>query len=82
MKAEESNIKKLLMIGLIGAIITFIGGELTIGWTIYPEANNYYSAMLAGCKNLTIIQLALGILFGGIGIPMQYYGFEAISKII
>jgi len=38
--------------------------------------------MLAGCQNLTILQLALGILFGGIGIPMQYYGFEAISKII
>lgn len=70
------------MIGLIGAIITLIGGELTIGWTIYPEASNYYSAMLAGCKNLTIIQLALRILFGGIGIPMQYYVFESISKII
>jgi len=82
MKVEENNIKKLLMFGLIGAIITFIGGELTIGWTIYPEASNYYSAMLAGCQNLTILQLALGILFGGIGIPMQYYGFEAISKII
>lgn len=82
MKSNENNIKKLLLIGLIGAIITFIGGELTIGWTVYPEASNYYSAMLAGCKDLTIFQLALGILFGGIGIPMQYYGFEAISKII
>lgn len=82
MKSNENNIKKLLLMGLIGAIITFIGGELTIGWTVYPEASNYYSAMLAGCKNLTIFQLALGILFGGIGIPMQYYGFEAISKII
>lgn len=82
MKTNNENVKKLLMLGLVGAIITFIGGELTIGWTIYPEASNYYSAMLAGCANLSTLQLALGILFGGIGIPMQYYGFEAIAKII
>lgn len=55
MKSNENNVKKLLMIGLIGAIITFIGGELTIGWTVYPEASNYYSAILAGCKDLSII---------------------------
>jgi len=82
MRVEENNIKKLLLIGLIGAIITFIGGELTIGWTVYPEASNYYISMLTGCENLSILQLAFGVLFGGIGIPLQYYGFEGISKLI
>lgn len=53
-----------------------------IGWTVYPESGNYYSAMIAGCKDLSIFQSAAGILFGGIGIPVQYCGFETISKII
>lgn len=80
-KKTDVQLKKFLLIGLIASIVTVFGGELPIGWTVYPEADNYILSMILGCGNLSLLQLACGVLFGGLGIPLQYYGFEAVAQI-
>ena len=78
-----ANIRKLLIIGLIASIVTVLGGELTIGWVEYPRVENDLTGMMGmmlGSANLSLWQLACGVLFGGIGIPLQYYGFKATAQ--
>lgn len=80
-----ANIRKLLIIGLIASIVTVLGGELTIGWVEYPRAENDLTGMMGmmlGSANLSLWQLACGVLFGGIGIPLQYYGFKATAQLV
>ena len=80
-----ANIRKLLIIGLIASIVTVLGGELTIGWVEYPRVENDLTGMmgmLLGSANLSLWQLACGVLFGGIGIPLQYYGFKATAQLV
>lgn len=76
------NVRKLLVIGFIASVVTVLGGELPIGWVEYPESDNYIMSMLLSCRDLSVFQLACGMFFGGICIPLQYYGFEAVSRIV
>lgn len=75
------QVKNFLLVGLIASVVTVFGGELPIGWAVYPEADNYILSMILGCGNLSLLQLACGVLFGGLAIPVQYYGFEAVARI-
>lgn len=71
----------LLWIGLAASVVTVIGGELPIGWTQYPAVPGDPTGMLGmliGSGRLSLVQLACGVFFGGIGIPLQYYGFKAL----
>ena len=79
---EQKNISKYLLIGLIAAIVTVIGGELPIGWYVKPNIDDMLQAQLEGYASVTMLQLASGVLFGGIGIAFQAFGYEAISRII
>lgn len=38
--------------------------------------------MIMGYSALSSLQLACGVFFGSIGIPLQYYGYKAITNII
>lgn len=80
----HAQIKKLLIIGLIASVVTVIGGELPIGWVEYPAVEGDAFGMLGmliGSGHLSLLQLACGVLFGGVGIPLQYYGFEAAAQL-
>ena len=79
---QYKKYEKLLITGLVFAAITVIGGELPIGWAVYPENLDSLTALILGSGNLSVAQLACGVFFGGIGIPMQYFGYKAISGII
>lgn len=81
-KQDYVQIKKMLIVGIIFALVTMLGGEMPIGWTVYPDSENELLAMLMGCGNLSMAQLFCGALFGGIGIPLQYYGYKAVAEII
>lgn len=82
MKNRYVELRKLFIIGIIASVITVIGGELPIGWVVNPEAENEIMSMIMGYGSLSNIQLACGAFFGGIAIPLQYYGFKAVSLII
>lgn len=73
--------RRLLGLGLAAAVVTVLGGELPIGWTEYPAVEGDSTGllgMLIGSGRLSLSQLGCGVFFGGIGIPLQYYGFKAL----
>lgn len=73
--------RRLLWFGLAAAVVTVLGGELPLGWVEYPVIAGDVTGlmgMLAGSGRLTLLQLGCGVLFGGIGIPLQYFGFKAL----
>ena len=74
-------LKKLLILGILGALCSLIG-DFLLGWLVYPHADNHYLAMLASCEDLSYARLGLSVLFGGIGIPMQAFGFWSISQLM
>ncbi len=76
------KLKKMLIIGLVASVITVLGGELPIGWVVYPESDHYIQSLLLSCRDLSLLQLGCGMLFGGLFIPLHYYGFEAIAQIV
>ena len=79
---EYEKWRKMLLSGLFFAFITIILGEIPVGWVKYPETGNEVLDMITGSGNLTILQLASGVFFGGIFIPLQYYGFKAIAEML
>lgn len=79
---EYLQLKKFFVIGIVFATLTMFGGEIPIGWTVYPDTKNELLRIIVGSGNLSLLQLACGVLFGGIGIPLQYYGYKAIGNII
>jgi len=78
---QKSSIRKLLWLGFIGSCLSLIC-DFLLGWMVYPEAGNHYIAMIASCGSLSWARLGLSAAFGAVGIPMQYFGFKAISEII
>ena len=81
----RKDIRRLLRIGLIAAVVTVLLGEVPIGWTVYPAVAGDPTGMLGmliGSADLTMWQLALGVFFGGIAIPLQYCGFEGAARIV
>lgn len=75
------NNKKLLCLGFVGTLLSLVC-DLLLGWIVYPNANDPLIAMMGSCAELSYARLGLSALFGGIGIPMQYFGFKAIANII
>ena len=80
-KEKYLHLRKLFIIGIIVSVITVFGGEMPIGWVVNPEADNAVISTLMGYSQLSLAQLACGVFFGGIGIPLQYYGYKAIGEI-
>lgn len=74
--------RKMLMSGMLFAFVTMLLGEIPIGWVTYPETGNELIDIIMGSGKLSVVQMASGALFGGIFIPLQYYGFKAIADII
>lgn len=78
-RKEFKRIKKLFLFGIVASIVTVLGGEIPIGWVANPEVDNAILSMILGYASLSLPQLACGVFFGGIGIPLQYYGYKAIA---
>jgi len=81
-REEFTIIKKLFLFGIVASLVTVFLGEIPIGWVVNPEADNAILSMIWGYASLSLPQLACGVFFGGIGIPLQYYGYKAIADII
>ncbi|MBQ8554900.1 MAG: hypothetical protein IJ438_03400 [Clostridia bacterium] len=84
-KKLHAEVRRLLLIGLVASLVTVIGGELPIGWTVYPVIRGDVTGMagmLIGSGKLSVLQLACGVLFGGVGIALQYFGFEGAARLV
>ena len=78
---NKQSLKKKLGIGLLGAVMGLVG-DFLLGWLVYPSFEIPYAGMIAGCADLSYARMGLSICFGGIGIPLQYFGFKAIADMI
>ncbi|MBQ8201204.1 MAG: hypothetical protein IJZ74_05490 [Clostridia bacterium] len=84
-KKACAGVRQMLLIGLIASIVTVVGGEVPVGWTEYPAVEGDHSGMLGmliGSGKLSMLQLACGVFFGGIGIALQFYGFEGAARLV
>lgn len=78
---NKMRLQKMLCVGLLGAVMGLVG-DFLLGWLTYPEFDMPYAGMIAGCADLSYARMGLSICFGGMGIPLQYFGFRAIAEII
>ena len=81
-KKTYHKLRKWLLIGILFSVMTVIGGEMPLGWTVTPSNDDPVKAMLMGYANISLQQMAAGVLIDGIGISMQYYGYKAIAEIV
>lgn len=79
---EYIKLKNLFLFGIVASLVTVFWGEIPIGWVVNPETDNEILSVILGYASLSLPQLACGVLFGGIGIPLQYYGYKAIAEIL
>lgn len=65
------NNKKLLLLGFIGSVLSLIC-DLLLGWMVYPEASDFYIAMIipntAFANGLGMSNMALGGMLPFLGI--------------
>jgi len=80
--SEYVKWRKMLISGIVFAFVTMLLGEIPIGWVRYPKTGNELMDIIMGSGNLSVLQMASGTLFGGLFIPLQYYGYKAIADII
>lgn len=78
---QMANTKKLLCLGILGAAMGLVG-DFLLGWLVYPQSDMLYAGMIAGCADLSYMRMGLSICFGGIGIPLQCFGFKAVAGLI
>lgn len=81
-KIEYLKIKKLFIRGSFAALLTIFLGEIPLGWVVNPEADTEILSVILGYASLSLLQLACGLFFGAVGIPLQYYGYKAIIEIM
>jgi hypothetical protein len=81
-REEYLKLKKLFLFGIVASLVTVFLGEIPIGWVVNPEADNTILSMILGYASLSLPQLACGMFFGGVGIPLQYCGYKAIAEVI
>ncbi len=79
---EYNKWQKMLVFGIVCSFITIVLGEIPLGWIVYPETGNRLLDIIIGSSNLSILQMAAGLLFGAVFIPLQYYGIKAVAEII
>lgn len=70
--------RRHLWIGLLAAVLS-MASDLVLGWALYPTGD-MITGMLGSTMHMSEIQLALGALMGGVGIPLQAFGFLAIAE--
>lgn len=78
---HTAKIRFRLLVGISGALLSF-AGDLFLGWMVYPETGNFYTALIAGCALLSDLRLGLGGFLGALGIPLSFFGFSAIGMLI
>ena len=74
---DVAKIKKYLIIGLIGAIITVIG-EMSQGLAETVVASDSMTGLFATYETLPVWRIGFGSTVGAFGILLQYFGVYAI----
>ena len=78
---DRPRIRKLLLIGLIAAVITGVG-DFLIGFAEDPAAASFAESVLASAPNLSDGQLITGGLLGFVGIFLEGLAFFGIYRLM
>lgn len=78
---DRPRIRKLLLIGLIAAVITGVG-DFLIGFAEEPAAASFAESVLASAPNLSDGQLITGGLLGFVGIFLEGLAFFGIYRLM
>lgn len=73
----QEKIRKNLVIGLIGAVITVIG-EMLGGLVPSPDTTNQMTRLFSSIELLPVWRIGLCSSIGGLGILLQFFGFHAL----
>lgn len=74
---DRKRIKKHLALGILGAVVTVVG-ELLQGAVAAPEAGDEMARLFSTIAVLPVWRIGLGSSLGGLGILMQWFGFQGI----
>ncbi len=74
---KEQKIEKLMLIGLIGAIITVLG-EMCQGAVPSTDTADKMAKLFSSFENLPVWRIGVGSTVGAIGILMQFFGVYGI----
>jgi len=75
------EIKRLLLIGLTGALLTAVG-DFLLAYGENQEFTGITGVLMANALNLKDWQLIVGALLGMVGIFLEGIGFFAVYKLI
>ncbi len=78
---DRTGIRRLLITGLTGSVLTGIG-DLLLGFGEETEAVGPAETLLASAVNLTDAQLILGGLLGAFGLFLEGIGFFALYRLM
>lgn len=73
--------RKLLLIGLLGAILTLIG-DLLIGYVKFPEGAGMLEGYFAAALALPVWRPILGGLIGFLGISLEFLGLMTLYPLL
>lgn len=73
--------RKLLLIGLLGAVLTLIG-DLLIGYVKFPEGAGMLEGYFAAALVLPIWRPVLGGIIGFLGISLEFCGLMALYPLL
>ncbi len=74
---KEQKIEKLILIGLIGALIT-VFGEMCQGAVPSGDTADRMTRLFSSFENLPVWRIGLGSTVGALGILMQFFGVYGI----
>lgn len=57
-------------------------GDLILGWLTYTQGVDRMTGLLLSCRQLSYARIGLGALFGALGIPLTFFGFEQLALLL
>mgnify|MGYP000009570948 CR=1 FL=1 len=73
--------RKLLLIGLLGAVLTLIG-DLLIGYVKFPEGAGMLEGYFAAALVLPIWRPVLGGIIGFLGVSLEFCGLMTLYPLL
>ena len=78
---DRARIRKLLLIGLIGSVMTGVG-DFLVGYGENTEVHSLAESVLANAVNMSNGQLVAGGLLGAFGLFLEGLAFFAVYRLM
>lgn len=69
------------ILAFAGAVLSIIGDTLLGGLT-YAAGIGRMTGLMLSCQQLSYARIGMGALFGALGIPLTFFGFEQLARLL